>query len=176
LMPSRGEGIGASRLPISEYDRKRGDHIGHFWWIPKPGDRRAQRHIRLDTHYWKSFVHARFATALGDPGSLSLWGHDPEEHRLFADHLTRETPIRTYGQGRCVDEWKTLPDKQDQHYFDACVGCAAAASYLGAVLSGTGAVKPGEKRRVRVSFAAEYAAAQARRNSQPASQRDLHGR
>lgn len=152
LLPSRGEGIGASRLPISEYDRKRGDHIGNFWWIPKPGDKRAQRHFRTDTNHYNTFVHARFMTALGDPGSLSLWGHDQEEHRHFAAHCVAEVPIKTYGQGRCVDEWKTLPG-QDQHWFDCIVSSAAAASYLGAALDGTGAVKPVklERKRIRAS-------------------------
>jgi hypothetical protein len=153
LMPSKGDGVSAARRPISEYDRKRGDLIGHFWLIPRV-DKRTQRHFRTDTNYWKSFVHARFATALGDPGSLSLWGHDPEQHRLFADHCTAEIAIRTSGQGRSLDEWKVLPDKPDQHYFDCIVSAAAAASYSGAVLPGSGAsavIEP--RRRVRVSFA-----------------------
>ncbi len=136
LMPARGDGIGAARLPIREYDGTRGDVKGHFWMIRKPGDKRSQRHFQTDTNYWKSFCHARLAVALGDPGCLSLFGSEPSEHRLIADHLTAEIPIRTYGHGRCVDEWKTLPDRQDQHWFDATVGCAAAASYLGAALDG----------------------------------------
>ena len=74
-------------------------------------------------------------TAIGDPGSLSLWGHDPEMHRLFADHACAEVPVRAYGQGRCVDEWRQLPN-QDQHYPDCIVASAAAASYLGVTLPG----------------------------------------
>jgi hypothetical protein len=158
LMPSRGEGITAAKRPISEYDSKRGDRIGHFWWIPKPSDRRSQRHFRLDTNYYKSFVHSRFATALGDPGSLSLWGHDPEEHRLFSDHVCAEIAVRTAGQGRTVDEWRTLPDRQDQHYFDCIVGAAAAASFLGVLLPGTAPVKVPRERR-RVNFAVMQAEA-----------------
>ncbi len=32
LMPARRHGVTASQKPISEYDRKRGDRIGHHWF------------------------------------------------------------------------------------------------------------------------------------------------
>jgi hypothetical protein len=76
---------------------------------------------------------------MGDPGCLSLFGHDPERHRLIAEHLTAEYRIRTEGRGRVVDEWRLRPDGFDNHWFDGVVGCAVAASMLGASLTGTGA-------------------------------------
>lgn len=152
LFPSRGQGVGAAGKPISEFDRTRGDLIGHFWWIPKAGDRRSQRTFRFDTNYWKSFIHSRLATALGDPGCLALYGHSPEEHRMFADHLVAEYPVRTMGHGRQVDEWKPRPDHPDNHWLDCLVGNAAAASWLGAALGGLGATQDQPKRqRVRFS-------------------------
>ena len=33
-MPSKGVGIRASNKPFSEYDRKPGDVMGHYWRIP----------------------------------------------------------------------------------------------------------------------------------------------
>ncbi len=45
------------------------------------------RHVLIDTNYWKSFVHARLAVSMGDPGCLSLFGRDDKAHRLLADHL-----------------------------------------------------------------------------------------
>ena len=59
LMPARGHGVTASRKPISEHDRKRGDRIGHHWWIPSVTCKRALRHVEVGTNYWKSFVHER---------------------------------------------------------------------------------------------------------------------
>jgi hypothetical protein len=153
LMPSRGVGIGAAGKPVAEFDRHRGDRIGHFWWIPAVTDRRAQRHFRFDTNYWKTFVHRRLAVALGDPTSLSFFGHDPEEHRLIADHTTAEAPIRTAGRGRVCDEWRQFPDKPDNHFFDTVVGCAAAASLCGASLEGIPTNAPREK-KPRMSMAA----------------------
>ncbi|MBC7238286.1 MAG: hypothetical protein H5T69_20795, partial [Chloroflexi bacterium] len=51
--------------------------------------------------YWKSFVYARLATSMGDRGCLSLFGDRPEQHRLFAEHLTAEYRVRTEGRGCC---------------------------------------------------------------------------
>jgi len=68
VMPSHGRYVGASSVPFSDYKRKRGDRVGLNWRIPVVKGRRAVRHVVFDTNYWKSFVHARFAVAMGDPG------------------------------------------------------------------------------------------------------------
>ncbi|HID75964.1 MAG TPA: hypothetical protein EYP56_08210 [Planctomycetaceae bacterium] len=102
VMPSHGRFVGASSTPFSEYRRKRGDRVGHNWRIPNVQGRRAVRHVVFDTNYWKSFVHARLATPMGDAGCLSLFGSDPKRHRLFADHITAEYRVKTEGRGRVV--------------------------------------------------------------------------
>jgi hypothetical protein len=153
LMPSRGVGIGAAGKPMSEYDRKRGDRIGFNWMIPKPTGQQAARYFRFDSNYWKTFIQARLATPLGDVGCLSLFGHSPDEHRLIADHLVAEVPIKTSGQGRTVQEWRHKPDRPDNHWLDCITGCAAAASLCGAALPGAGGSSPPSKPRKRVNFA-----------------------
>lgn len=135
LIPSHGRYVGASSRPFSEYKRQRGDRIGHNWRIPSVTGKRAARHVLYDANYWKSFVFARLAVNIGNPGCLSLYGHRPEAHRLFAEHMTAEYPVRTEARGRVVDEWKQTPDK-DNHWFDGLVGCAVGASICGAVLPG----------------------------------------
>lgn len=152
IAPSHGKFVGASSQPFSEYKRRPGDRIGHNWRIPNVQGKRAVRHVLYDTNYWKSFVHARLATAMGDKGSLSLFGDSPERHRLLAEHLTAEYRIKTQGRGRTVDEWKIRPERGDNHWFDGIVGCAVAASMQGSVLFGTQAVAK-EVKRERVSFA-----------------------
>ena len=109
------------------------------------------RHVVYDTNYWKSFVYARLAVPMGDTGCLSLFGRDPNEHRLFAEHLTAEYRVKTSGRGRTVDEWKLRPERSDNHWFDCLVGCAVAASMQGAAMVGTGNLSP--SKRSRVSFA-----------------------
>jgi hypothetical protein len=119
--------------------------------MPNVHGKRAVRHALFDTNYWKSFIHARLAVAMGDRGCLSLFGDKAEQHRLFAEHLTAEYRVKTEGRGRTVDEWKMRPERGDNHWFDCLVGCAVAASIQGAVLQGTDGQAPAK--RERVSFA-----------------------
>ncbi len=150
VMPSHGRYVGASSIPFSDYKRKRGDRVGLNWRIPVVKGRRAVRHVVFDTNYWKSFVHARFAVAMGDPGCLALFGSKAEQHRLLAEHLTSEYRVKTEGRGRTVDEWKLRADGLDNHWLDCLVGCAVAASLQGAALFGTD-LQPAPKRRLRLS-------------------------
>ena len=137
IVPMRGVGITASSLPISDYDRKRGQRIGLHWYMPVVKGTRVIRHIEADVNFWKSWVHARLATAPGDAGSLTLWGEDYRRHELFASHLCSEYRVKTHGRGREVDEWKQPSGKPDNHWFDCVVGCAVAASMHGVGLPGT---------------------------------------
>ncbi|MGE4157621.1 MAG: terminase gpA endonuclease subunit [Planctomycetota bacterium] len=151
LFPSHGRFVGASSIPFSEYRRKRGDRVGHNWRIPNVHGRRAIRHVIFDANYWKSFVHARLAVAMGDKGCLSLFGRDPEAHRLLAEHLTSEYRVKTEGRGRVVDEWKLRPETSENHWLDCLVGCAVAASIQGAILPGTDAVATAKRQPVKLS-------------------------
>jgi phage terminase large subunit GpA-like protein len=151
VMPSHGRFVGASSQPFSEYKRRPGDRVGHNWRVPNVQGKRAIRHVVFDTNYWKTFVHARLATPMGDRGCLSLFGDKADSHRLLAEHLTAEFRIRTEGRGRTVDEWKLRPERGDNHWFDGLVGCAVAASVQGASLLETGTIRPVQ--RQRMSFA-----------------------
>ncbi|MCC6578922.1 MAG: phage terminase large subunit family protein [Phycisphaeraceae bacterium] len=151
LLPSHGKYVGASSVPFSEYKRKRGDRLGLHWRIPNTVGRRQVRYALIDTNYWKTFVHARLAVAMGDPGCLSLYGHDDKAHRLLADHLTSEYRVKAVAQGRTVDEWKLRATRPDNHWLDCLVGCAVAASVQGATLPGVGLRPTAARPRIRLS-------------------------
>ncbi|MBN1909123.1 MAG: phage terminase large subunit family protein, partial [Pirellulales bacterium] len=152
ILPSHGRYVGASSIPFAEYRRKRGDRIGHHWRIPSTTGKRQVRHVLIDTNYWKSFVHARLAVAMGDPGCLSLFGRDEKAHRLLAEHLTAEFRVKTMARDRTVDEWKLRATRQDNHWFDCLVGAAAAASIQGATLSALpGQAVAAPRRRIKLS-------------------------
>jgi hypothetical protein len=178
LMPSHGRFVGASSVPFSEYRKKRGDRVGLNWRIPNVAGRRAVRHVVFDTNYWKSFIHARLAVAMGDRGCLSLYGRrvaadnnasnpggkatgarprssrqcqSGSDHRLLAEHLSAEYRVKTEGRGRTVDEWKIKPEQFDNHWFDGLVGCAVAASMQGSVLPGTGGVQAVKRAPIKLS-------------------------
>jgi len=151
LLPSHGKYVGASSVPFSEYKRKRGDRVGLHWRIPNIIGKRQVRHALIDANYWKSFVHARMAVAMGDPGCLSLFGRDEDVHRLLADHLTAEYRVRTVAHERMVDEWKLRATRPDNHWLDCLVGCAVAASIQGVSLAGVESRASQPRRRLRLS-------------------------
>ncbi len=132
MMLSKGVGIKSGRKPMSTYARKPGEVHGHFWYVPNVGRTAEFPHVAVDVNYWKSFVHSGFATAAGDPGSLSIFGRKGRDHELLAEHVAHsETWVETQGHGRVVHEWSLRPSKPDNHWFDCLVGCAAAASMCG---------------------------------------------
>jgi len=152
LLPSHGRYFGASSVPMSDYRKQRGDRVGLNWRMPNVRGKRAVRHVVFDANFWKSFVHQRLAVAMGDPGCLSLFGRDPKTHRLLADHLTAEVPIKTEARGRIVDEWKMARPGLDNHWFDCVVGAAVAGAMQGASLFGAGdGGQRRQKRRVKLS-------------------------
>lgn len=135
IIPSHGKYIGAASIPFSEYRKAKGDISGHHWMVPSlKGKRRAIQHVLVDTNYWKSFVHARLATAMGDKGCLSIYGHEPTEHIMLAEQLSAEYFVPVAAKERVVNEWKMKPGVYDNHWLDCLVGCAVAASMLGASL------------------------------------------
>jgi phage terminase large subunit GpA-like protein len=117
----------------------------------RSGAQTGASHIEIDTNYWKSFVHERLRTAMGDAGCLSMFGRKAVQHRLFAEHLTAEYRVRTEGRGRTVDEWKVPAHRPDNHWFDCVVGCAAAASMQGVEHIGAAVLPRRECRRLRLS-------------------------
>ena len=134
LLPAHGKYVGASSQPWSEYRPKRGEQIGHHWRLGPSQANTKIRRVLTDVNYWKSFVHDRLATAMGDHGCLSLFDGN---HRMFSEHMNAEFRIRTKGRGREVDEWKQRPERPDNHLFDCMVGCCVGASIGGATLMGT---------------------------------------
>jgi Phage terminase large subunit (GpA). len=111
------------------------------------------RHVLIDTNHWKSFVAQRLATAVGDRGALTLYGDDPERHRLLSQHMASEFRVRTEGRGRKLDEWRHRPERPDNDWWDCLVGCAVAASLQGVELK---EVAAGPSPARRHTSAADY--------------------
>jgi hypothetical protein len=135
--PSKGIGISASSRPFSEYERKPGDQVGHYWRVPAARTPRELRAVQFDSNYWKTLFHGRLAVAMGGRGCYSLFGDAHANHQLLGDHLSAEFRVETQGRGRTVWEWKQRPGKPDNHFLDCAVGCCAVgASMLGCSLPG----------------------------------------
>lgn len=135
LLPSRGAGITAAKTPMTEYTPKPGERHGWYWLIGTT-PHRASKYGRFDTNFWKGFVHSRLALAVGDKGNLSLFGNDPEGHRLFSQQVVAESPHLRTENGRTVAEWRPKPGAGANHWLDCLVGTAVAASMAGAAVEG----------------------------------------
>jgi len=130
LMSAKGFGIGASDRPMDDRRLKKGEELGDNWLITGSQGASALRMVQIDTNHWKSFLHARLAVPIGDTGCLSLWGKSEARHRMLAEQLTAEYPVRTEGRGRLVNEWSARPGR-DNHLLDCATGCMVAGSMLG---------------------------------------------
>jgi hypothetical protein len=153
VVPAHGRFVGATSRPLQEYNRKRGERVGHYW---KSSVIERIQHVLFDTNYWKSFIHDRLAIALGDVGSLSLFGSDSATHRMLAEHLTSEYRVRVNSSiGRTVDEWKLKASRPDNHFLDCVAGAAVAASVMGATLAAkdeTDKIRRSRRSRRRISW------------------------
>ena len=131
VLPSLGMPVGAKQNAMVQWQRRPGEKLGHYWIIGKAPSLPRLAVVKFDSNFWKTFLAARYGTPLGDPGSLSLPGTDPREHRMLAEHLTSEYPTETEGKGRRLQEWTVKPGGPDNHLLDCGAGCAVAASTLG---------------------------------------------
>lgn len=152
FMPCHGRGIGASHQPMNEYKKKKGEKLGHNWYLPTIKDRRTIRHVAYDTNYWKSFLHGRLCVPKGGTSTLTLFKHEHKNgHRMLAEHLRAETRYKTEGRGRLVDEWKLVNKNQDNHWLDVFAGCYVAASMMGATMKTLLGNQKKKRRRRRMS-------------------------
>lgn len=149
LLPSHGMYIGATNVPFSSYVKKPGERVGLHWRLPNVTGKRQVRHVLIDTNFWKSFIHERLGTEMGDTGCFSLFGRDKRVHQLLAEHLTAELRVRTEHNGRMMDEWKLKPSNPDNHWLDCLVGSAVGASMCGAELP---ILAKKKQKKVRVSY------------------------
>jgi phage terminase large subunit GpA-like protein len=127
---SKGVGIKAGTWPMSSYKRKLGERHGEHWYMPQTRGTREFPYVAIDTNYWKSFIHTAFLTPAGDPGAMTIYGQ-PDDHALFASHITAETFKATSGDNRNLQEWTLRPMRPDNHWLDASVYAAVAASMQG---------------------------------------------
>jgi hypothetical protein len=139
LMAAQGYGVGPAQKDFSEYRPEQGTRTGFGWRIAPPTD--GDRWVTIDTNMMKTFVAARLSLPLGTIGGIDLFGMDPHEHSLFADHCVSEAPVemtakRGIGQMRTKEVWEWLLPHNDNHWWDCLCGCATAASMLGCQVPG----------------------------------------
>lgn len=138
LLPAHGRFYGVTSAPISSYKQGPGERLGEEWMI-RTGSGGTGRHVIFETNHWKTHHAKRWKQAMGERGTWSLFGSNPQEHRMLADHLTVEKPIEVEAKGKKLTLWEA-PPACENHWLDCLVGAAVAASIQGAkVLAGESA-------------------------------------
>lgn len=150
LTPAHGKAIGLDGSPMSEWQPRPGERSGLGWKLRPAKAGRAGRYLLFDANLWKTFVAARIRTAMGERGALTVFGSEKERHlhRMLADHVCAEYPVRKKRAGRELDEWKERPDHRDNHFWDTLVGASLAASVAGCALSESQSRPQTKKRKV----------------------------
>jgi hypothetical protein len=129
VQPTLGRGIKSSQKPMAQWRRVANRHYGNYWMEDRP-DGRTLRTVTFDANYWKCQVHSAFGLAAGSRGGITLWGNEPEKHRMISEHLTAESAKLVKTAEIEVNEWVAIPGR-DNHLFDCIVGNFVAASYMG---------------------------------------------
>jgi len=84
----------------------------------------------VDSDYWKTWVHQRLTTPVGQPGALTLFAAPAHEHLAFAHHLTAEKKVEEFVPGKhVVVKWQRV--RKQNHWFDALYNACAAGHYAG---------------------------------------------
>lgn len=135
VIPSHGRGIKAGDKPMGEWPKKPGESHGWNWILTSGQSQRAVRHVLFDSNFWKTTMAGRAGAAVGEKGSLSVFGTREEQHRLLMDHLAAESPTPTQGRSRELWEWKSRPNA-DNHWLDCLSLSAIGASMLGCNIAG----------------------------------------
>jgi hypothetical protein len=120
----------------------------------KPGDRwflsrrpNGTWLVCMDSDHWKAWEHDRWMTSPDKPGSMALFGSEPDRmdphyrpdrlssdqkgHFSYAKHITAEVEVEEVVKGRLKRYWKSKND--NNHYLDASYMSDVAASMCGLV-------------------------------------------
>ncbi len=89
--------------------------------------------FEVNADHWKTWVHQRLATPIGENGAMTLFQAPSHEHLSLAKHLTAERKTEEFIAGKgVVTRWERI--RRNNHWFDALYNACAAGHYVGARL------------------------------------------
>lgn len=154
VIPARGWALNSlRRRRISEWVPKDGEKFPPpaerpecEWMLTSPKKHKLQE-CMFDTNHWKGRVIKALLMPPASSGSLSLYGTDPVEHQMLADHLAshRAQPVQ-YGDVKDIS-YTIRPGISRDDLLDGAVGCAVAASIEGIKLGTEQAIAAVTKKR-----------------------------
>lgn len=137
LTPSKGYGVAAGSLPMSEWPKKTGEKAGWNWRARATTGGGKGRIVLFDSNSWKTKLREMLVAPFGSPGCLGIFGDAKTNHELFIDHFRSEFPHETSGRGRTLWEWKQGLSYNDNHWFDCVVMTLVAVEYTGLQMGST---------------------------------------
>jgi len=164
LLPYYGQPMPPTRKQFEEFTRTRGwlfedqvnPEVKEVCWVYKP-DPIGQYHLTADVNRVKTFLHSRFSSPYGSPGSFVLFDAPPQSHSMFCNHLCNsEYPETVLARGLSKDMWMEREGRPDNDWLDCCVGCVVVSSFQGACVRSDGKAKPAPRRKRR-SLSEQYA-------------------
>jgi len=131
--PAIGRGAGQQRMLSYTRPKQTGalvKHIGEGYHVAALKDQRMYL-LEVNADHWKSWLHARVSTPVGERGALTLYATAaPEAHLTLAKHLTAEKQVEEYIAGKgSVIRWERI--RKANHYFDAAYNACAAGHFAG---------------------------------------------
>jgi len=88
------------------------------------------RFAMQNSDFWKETAQRAFSGVPLQPGSVSLWGNDPEEHREFCTQMANEMLVDKARSSKGIEIYKwVLKPGTKNHFHDALSGCFAMASW-----------------------------------------------
>lgn len=93
-------------------------------------EKRGTRLLEVNVDRWKSQVHQRLNTAMGESGAMDLFRADVREHITFASHLASERQVGQFKAGKgWITTWKVR--SRQNHWLDAVTLAAVAGHVMG---------------------------------------------
>ena len=110
------------------------------------------RVIVHNADYWRVHSQKAFLLPIGAPGSLSLFGKEPVEHKRFGEHMASEQLVE-FLKGDIADSynWHMKPGTKND-LLDCMVGCCVGACYAGARSDGGGQIVQPTQRKDKPMF------------------------
>jgi len=150
VFPARGVGTSPRRpdLWIAGSKRRKGEQRGHQWRI-LPGDD-CPRLLQVNTNAWKTLCAKAWATDIGAPGAMSIFGKKAEvssRHQAFAENMSSERSLEVEVAGTTLTMWELAKAHTDNHWFDCVVNSMVLANMEGCTRPGLSTPRRRRKRK-----------------------------
>lgn len=121
---AKGVSIRSAQKPMMEWTKKHGRIKG---WHVVEERIEGKSVVLIDTNYWKARLHEALSTPYGQAGEMTLYGSDPQAHRMIADHLVSEIPKVEEGENTVIT-WQIRPSAENHLLDCVCYGYAGGVT------------------------------------------------